>query len=299
VERGLERCRRDGVQVCVGGGPGYPRALEALADPPAVVLLRGRPELLQRRAVAIVGSRRSTAAGRRTAEEIAGALAGAGVVTVSGLALGIDAAAHRGALAAGGDTIAVLGAGPDVPHPPSNRGLFTRIADEGLLVTEFLPGEPARAHHFPRRNRILAALSGGVVVVEAALRSGALITVGHALDLGLPVGAVPGSIYAPGSAGTNRLIRDGAHAVLEPSDALGLIGEIRLPLEGTSRPDPGPPGDPGRVWRALSDVPRTADEVAAAAGMPAGRVLVALSELEMAGRVVREAGGRFRRRAGP
>jgi DNA processing protein len=296
VERGVEWCEQAGVAIRVRGTPGYPARLEELYDPPAVVLTRGRVELLEAPALGVVGSRRSTASGRRTAQDLAAAAAREGVVVVSGLALGIDAAAHRGALTASGGTLAVLGTGPDVPHPPSNRGLFQRIAEEGLLVTEFLPGEPALPHHFPRRNRILAALSGAVVVVEAARRSGALITAGHALDLGRPVGAVPGSLYAPTSAGANALLRDGAHPILEPGDALGLLGDGFLRSAG---PSAGPPvrleGDAGRAWRALSELGRSVDELAAHTGLTAARVLGALSQLELAGLAVREAGGRFRR----
>lgn len=299
VEKGLAWCRGAGVEVRVRGGPGYPAALEELVDPPAVLLLRGRTELLDLPSAGVVGSRRSTASGRRTAEALGTALAGAGAVTVSGLALGIDAAAHRAALAAGGDTVAVLGTGPDVAHPPSNRGLFRRIAEEGLLVTEFLPGEPALPHHFPRRNRVLAALSGALVVVEAARRSGALITAGHALDLGRPVAAVPGSIYSPTSAGANRLLRDGAHPVLEPSDLLALVQGL-MPFAperpaGNAPTRGAPAGPAGSVWRALCELGRTVDELAEATGLPPARVLSALSELELTDGVVREAGGRFRR----
>lgn len=299
VEKGLAWCGRAGVRVRLRGNPGYPARLEHLPDPPSVVLLRGREELLDPPAVAIVGSRRSTASGRRMAEEIAGALAGAGVVTVSGLALGIDAAAHRGALSAGGETLAVLGTGPDVAYPPSNRGLFRRIAEDGLLVTEFLPGEQALPHHFPRRNRLLAALAEVVVVVEAAVRSGALITAGHALDLGRTVAAVPGSVYSASSGGTNRLIRDGAHPLLQPEEVLELLPDpVRLDLEaapGEERSRPG--GDAGRIWPALDGSARSVDELAVATGLEPARILAALTELELSGAVVREGGGLFRRRS--
>lgn len=306
VRRGLEATRRCGADMRVRGDDDYPPALTRLVDPPAVVFLRGRPELLDRPTVAIVGSRRSTSYGRTAAEELAGALAGAGVVVASGLALGIDGAAHRGALDAGGETLAVLGTGPDTAYPPAHRALFGRIAEEGLLVSEFLSGEPALPHHFPRRNRLIAALSHVVVVIEAARRSGALITAGHALDLGVPVAAVPGRIDSPGSEGANRLIRDGAHPVLGPEDVLDLLpgvfgvgagGQMGLGLDGTVG---GPAardedGDAGSVWRGLAEAPLSVDELARVTGLAPGRILGALTELEIAGRVRREGGTRFRR----
>lgn len=300
VRRGLAWCRKAGVEVRLRGEPGYPPRLEALADPPAVVLLRGRHILAGRPGVAVVGSRASTSYGRRVADAIGRLLAERGLVTVSGLALGIDAAAHRGALEAGGTTTAVLGTGPDVPHPPSNRRLFEAIARKGLLVTEFLPGEPARAHHFPRRNRVLAALADAVVVVEAARRSGALITVRHALDLGRPVGAVPGSIYGTRSQGTNGLLKDGAHVLTEPEDVLAMLPDpLRRSLEDPSDDQDGPvlpaDADQARLWPLLEGDPRSVDELTTAAALPARRVLVALAALEIEGRVRREGGMRFRR----
>ena len=325
VDAGLAWCREHDVRVVRRGVEGYPGRLLHLPDPPAVVLLLGDVRLLDRPAVALVGSRRSTASGRRTAGRLAQGLVARGVVVVSGLALGIDGAAHRAALDAGGDTVAVLGTGPDRPHPPSNRGLFGAIRERGLLVSEFLPGEPPLPHHFPRRNRILAALADAVVVVEAGRRSGALITAGHALDLGLPVGAVPGSVYAETSAGTNRLIQDGAAPVLEPEDALGLLPSGLLDREATdggrggeaepgsdvaadrragdshgpggpARTGPGrpPSGDAGTVWALLGAEAMGVDELARDAGLPTPRVLAALTGLELAGRAVRVAGARFR-----
>jgi len=302
VLRGLDRARAMEASVRVRGFPGYPACFETLPDPPAVVFLRGRQELLSRPSVAVVGRRASTSYGRRAAEEIAGGLARAGAVTVSGLALGIDGAAHRGALAAGGETAAVLGTGVDVPYPRSHRALFERIGREGLLVSEFLPGESAQPHHFPRRNRLIAAMSGAVVVVEAARRSGALITAGHALDLGRPVGAVPGSIYRTGSEGTNRLLRDGAHPVLSAEDAIELLPFSSRPGragsdEQTALLPAGPvDGEASRVWKALDGPSRSVDELVERTGLDARRILAALTLLEVDGQVRREGGSRFRRR---
>ena len=197
VRDGLDRCRTPEIEILLWSDEVCPERLSHLVDPPPVWFARGRLELLLRPAVTIVGSRRSTAYGRRSAEALAAQMALRGITVVSGLAFGIDGASHRGALEARGDTIAVLGSGVDLIQPASHRRLGERVAREGLLLSEFLPGEPARTHHFPRRNRILAALGGAVVVVEAAEKSGAMITVEHALDLGRDVYAVPGGPRHP------------------------------------------------------------------------------------------------------
>jgi DNA processing protein len=229
-----------------------------------------------------------------------------GITVVSGLALGIDGASHRGALEAEGDTIAVLGSGVDLIQPSSHRRLGERVAREGLLLSEFLPGEPARAHHFPRRNRILAALGGAVVVVEAAERSGALITVEHALDLGLDVYAVPGAIDAPQSRGCNLLIRQGAQMITSPEEFgrdLGLVcgssGRFRADSKAVAVvQDSAPSGlddASRRVWLALSEQALVIDDVASGADLESAHVLAALTTLQIAGLVVQDSGMRFRR----
>ena len=195
VHRALRDADRMGMTVMTWLAEGYPAGLRQLCDPPPVLFCRGRTELLDGPGVAIVGSRRSTARGREAAERIARALVEAGICVNSGLALGIDGAAHRGALSRAGGTVAVMGRGADRPYPPTHAGLFRQIVARGLVLSEFLPGTLPLPHHFPRRNRILAALSVAVVVVEAGERkSGALITTDHALDLGRDVWAVPGPI---------------------------------------------------------------------------------------------------------
>lgn len=300
----LALCRRLGIRVVRRGAPGYPDVMEQIHDPPAVLFFRGRESLLAGPGVAVVGSRRATQAGRRMSARLGAALGRAGAVVVSGLALGIDGAAHRGCLDAGGATLAVLGCGPDLPHPPSNRGLFRRIAREGLLVSEFVPGEPAFPHNFPRRNRILAALARAVVVVQAAERSGALITVSHALDLGREVFAVPGSVETRQSRGANRLIRDGARILTDPEQ---LVEELPfLPVEGrpgkAAAAGPPPPSRVGRdgaaVWTALGPAPVGVDELARSVGLPPPRVLAALSALEVEGWAHRSPGMRFLRGRG-
>jgi DNA processing protein len=218
VDTILDRCRARGIRLVPVGDPLYPRSLRHLTDPPPILFLRGDPALLRIPSVTIVGSRKATPTGRRTAERLARGISEREVPVLSGLALGIDAAAHRGALEGPGGTVAVLGSGPDMAYPPANRRLFLRIVEEGLVVSEFPPGEKARPHHFPRRNRILAALADTVVVVEAGERSGALITVEHALDLGREVYAVPGSVDSPQSRGSNRLLADGAGAATSVKD---------------------------------------------------------------------------------
>ncbi|MBX6365460.1 MAG: DNA-protecting protein DprA, partial [Gemmatimonadetes bacterium] len=252
VRERLRRARalidRLDLRPLVPGYRGYPKALLDLYDPPALVFARGRLELLDRPGVAMVGSRRHTAYGASAAATLARGLGAAGVVVISGLARGIDTAAHEAALASG--TIAVLGCGIDVVYPRQNAWLQERIGVEGLLLSEFPLGAPALPYHFPQRNRIIAALAKAVVVVEASDRSGSLITVEHALDLNRDVFAVPGPIGRETSAGTNRLLEDGAawatsaEAILR---ALGLAGAppaVSAAASGAPPPAPPDPLDP-------------------------------------------------------
>ena len=311
VQDALNRCRTLKIKILLWTDEVYPERLGHLVDPPPVLFALGRLELLSRPAVTIVGSRRSTAYGRRSAEALAAQMALRGITVVSGLALGIDGASHRGALEAKGDTIAVLGSGIDLIQPASHRRLGERVAREGLLLSEFLPGEPARAHHFPRRNRILAALSDAVVVVEAAEKSGALITVEHALDLGRDVYAVPGALDAPQSRGCNLLIRQGAQVITSPEEFgrdLGLVcgsapkfracgvseGARSAPAARNEVPA-GLDDEARRVWLALSERSLGIDDVASGADLKSAPVLAALTILQVAGLVVQESGMRFRR----
>jgi DNA processing protein len=296
----LDRCDALGIGiVAVVGSSLYPSRLAHLSDPPPVLFLRGDPSLLSSPCVAIVGSRRATGAGRRTAGRISRGLSDARVCVVSGLALGIDGAAHRGALAAEGRTIAVLGCGPDRAYPAGNRRLFEEILERGLIVSEFPPDDPPRPHHFPRRNRIIAGLSAGVVVVEATRRSGALITVDHAIDLGLDVLAVPGSVESGNAEGTNALIRDGAHLVTSSRDVLEILG-IGAPPKGSDAPrgesnggTPAPPAeaDEARVEAAFGLAPMSLDRLVPAVGIPVERILAALTRLELRGSVDRTGEG--------
>jgi DNA processing protein len=279
-----------------------------LEDPPPLLFLKGRAVLLHRPAVAIVGARAATEVGRRMAEAMGRLLAAAGVTVVSGLARGIDAAAHAGALAAGGDTVAVLGAGMEARHPASSRALLREIGHRGLLVSEFLPSEPALPHHFPRRNRVIAALARAVVVVEAGERSGALITVNHALDLGREVLAVPGSVENPRARGTNALLRDGAGVLPYPEAVLEALPELVAEAREAGKPTTGPgaldlalelvpppPRGLEPVWRALGPEPRGLDQVAGLAGLEPAEALAGLAALELGGWALQCPGMRFRR----
>jgi len=297
AKRVLERCSELGVDVVPIGSGAYPEQLLRLVDPPPLLFLRGDASLLQRPTVAVVGSRRPSPVGRRTAERIGQDLAHAGVVVASGMALGIDGAAHRGALRAGGGTVAVLGSGPERAYPASNRDLFREILRSGLVVTEFPPDEPALPFNFPRRNRIIAALSSGVVVVEAGQKSGALITADHALDLGVEVFAVPGSVELDQAFGTNHLIQEGAHLVTRGWEVVEALGWPSAP----PRPEgaEGAEASSGRVplpelitvKGLLGPAPRSLDSLVHGLDLPAERVLAALTRLELAGSVVRSEEG--------
>jgi DNA processing protein len=285
----------------------YPPDLLDLYDPPAGLFVRGRPLDLDAPRVAVVGARNASVEGREVADALGRALALAGACVVSGAARGIDAAAHRGALAAAVErvcpTIAVLGSGIDTAYPPSSRGLVGSIATHGTVVSEYPPGTPAEPFRFPARNRIVAALARAVVVVEGAPGSGSLITAEHALDLGRDVFAVPGPVYADLAAAPLELIRDGATLIRGPEDLLSDLRLVETPDAGeppTAIPaedDPRIPPESRLVWSALG-APASPDAVAAAVGRPLPDVLPVLVGLEVDGLVVRS-GGRYRRRLPP
>jgi DNA processing protein len=228
VDAELERCEAAGARLICVDDPDYPVLLKVIPDPPGVLYVRGQFEPRDLNSVGIVGSRRCSHYGREQADRFAALLAGAGVTVVSGGARGVDSAAHRGALApAGGRTIAVLGCGVDVAYPAENENLFTQITQRGAVVSEFPIGTPPNRENFPRRNRIISGLSRGVLVVEADVASGALITARQACDdHGRPVFALPGRIDNPMSAGPHKLIRDGATLVTELSDILDGLGAL-------------------------------------------------------------------------
>ena len=272
----------------------YPRELEALQESaPELLWARGSLSVLDvRPRVAIVGTRRATAYGRRVTYAIASGLARAGACIVSGMAKGIDSYAHMAALEENGATIAVLGTGLDAVYPVAARELQRSIRDRGLLLTELEPAEHGSKFTFPKRNRIIAALADLTIVVEAGLPSGALITADHALDIGRPLASVPGPIDQPQSAGANRLIQLGAHPITSVEDALALVG--LTPVPRVPRGDPN--GDEARVWRALADGPLDMDELCHRSGLPAAQCMVAVSTLEIAGSVECALTGEIRRR---
>ncbi|HEX6308857.1 MAG TPA: DNA-processing protein DprA [Longimicrobiales bacterium] len=301
VERAVAALNRHHIHVIAWSDPLYPEPvrLRLGEHAPPFLFARGRLELLRSPAIAVVGCRRASAYGLDMAEQIGSGIARAGGCVVSGLARGIDAAAHAAALAAGGATIAVLGCGIDVHYPRENRALQDRIARDGLLLSELMPGEPPRRYQFPHRNRIIAALGRAVVVVEAGARSGALTTGNHAASQGAQVYCVPNALHEPNLQGSLALLRDGASVYTGLRDLLETTGLVQL---GAAAPeeafDEAPPADRVHacVWRALGSRALHADSIAHAAGLPPTAALVALLELELDGRVRQLAGQRFERR---
>lgn len=285
----LSPARRAGAELVVYGDPAYPPLLAAITDPPPYFWRLG-PLALTGPTVAVVGSRKATPYGLAVARRLAEELSTAGVTVVSGLARGIDAAAHAGALAAGGATIAVLGTGIDVPYPREHAGLYRQILAAGAIVSELPPGTGPQAHQFPERNRIISGLSLAVVVVEAGEQSGALITADTALEQGREVLAVPGPITSAVSRGPLRLIQQGAALVTSAADILAAIG--RSPAAQPARPAP-PELTPeeGQILAWLGDGPRTPDELADGTGLGAAVVVASLTLLEVKGLVRLLAGG--------
>ena len=303
-----------GHQLLGWHDPDYPVLLRRISSPPLALFVAGDPTLLWHPAVAVVGSRGPTAGGRDNAGEFARALAASGLAVVSGMAAGIDTAAHEGALAAGGLTVAVLGTGPDVPYPRANSGLHARIAAAGAVVSEHPPGTAAHPTHFPSRNRILAGLALATVVVEAAHRSGALITARLAGDAGREVFAIPGSIHNPLARGCHRLIRDGAGLVESAQEVIAAIGplaaglaealrgRLAAPMFHDSAPA-SPSAAPSQLdpdyqclWKALGHDPTGMDQLVSRTGLTAAELSSMLLVMELEGRVAVEHGRYSRKR---
>lgn len=282
------------------GDPAYPPPLAALADAPAVLFVAGDPAALSRPQIAIVGSRNPTPGGREIAREFAAFLAGAGLGITSGLALGIDGAAHAGALDASGSTIAVMATGPERIYPRRHEELARQIVKSGALVTEFPPGTPPLPEYFPQRNRIVSGLALGTLVVEAALGSGSLITARLAADQGREVFALPGSVLSPLSRGCHRLIREGAMLVERPSDILEALGsalsEIRAAPGRTESQDAEPDPEYRILLEAIGFSPTTADLVAERTGLTPQAVSSMLLILELRGEIEALPGARYMRR---
>ncbi len=302
--REREKLEQIGATFLFLDDQGYPALLALLDDAPPVLSVLGQTGVLDSRAVAIVGGRNATANARRHAEALAADLAGAGLVVVSGMARGVDAAAHAGALASG-TTVACIAGGVDVAYPPENAALQRRVAEMGAVIAEASPGTAPRAQHFPRRNRLIAGLSLGVVVIEAALRSGSLITARLALENNRELFAAPGSPLDERCRGSNNLLRQGAHLVETASDVLAHLpdhpmreGLARLPLfaRGETVPspalaEPAPEYSPAdlalarsRVAQLLGPAPTPVDDLVRRCHLPVSAVLAVLLELELAGR---------------
>lgn len=292
VDRSIAWADETGHTILTLADTGYPQSLLEIADPPNVIYVRGNPALLQKRGLAVVGSRNATPQGLQTAENFAKALAGKGLSIISGLALGIDAAAHRGALAARGATVAVIGTGADRLYPARNRELALQIAEHGAIVSEFPLGTPVLAANFPRRNRIISGLSRGVLVVEAATESGSLITARLAGEQGREVFAIPGSIHSPVARGCHRLIKQGAKLVETANDVLEELGEI---LQEAVPEQPPGDADESAILAALGHDPCTLDELAERTGAGADQLLGELLALELAGKLSSLPGNRYQR----
>lgn len=292
-----------GHRVLTLADPGYPCSLLDLSDAPPLLYLKGDPACLARPALAIVGSRAATAGGVQNAEQFAAALCRAGQAVVSGLALGIDGGAHRGALAAGGTTIAVVGTGLDRVYPARHRALAHAVSERGLLVSELPLGTGPHPSNFPRRNRIIAALARGVLVVEAARDSGSLITARLAGELGREVFAIPGSIHSPQTRGCHQLIRQGAKLVETADDILEeLGGDHRATFAERPASAAGAvtaAADASGLLAALGHDPCPLDTLAGRTGLTADALLAMLLELELTGHVAALPGGRYQRLADP
>ncbi len=275
------------------GDADYPQLLLQIPDPPAVLYVKGRRDLLNARALAIVGSRNATAQGKLNAEAFARALSAAGITIVSGLALGIDAAAHRGGLSGAGGSVAVVGTGLDVVYPARNRDLAHELAAQGTLISEFALGTPPLASNFPRRNRVISGLCRGCLVVEAALESGSLITARLANEQGRDVFALPGSIHSPLAKGCHALIKQGAKLVDSADDILAELNLAAVAPASVTLPQVG--ADAARLLEHLGYDPSSFDALCSRAGSSADVVSGLLLELELQGLVEKLPGGSFLR----
>ena len=304
IEAELRECQENGVQVVVESEPEYPAQLRNIPDPPGVLFVRGEIRPTDGIAVAIVGTRHGTQYGIAQAEKLAAGLARSGCTIVSGLARGIDAAAHRGALKAGGRTLAVLGSGVLNIYPPEHESLASEVIKKGAIISENPPHSPPLAGAFPQRNRIITGLSLGVIVVEASERSGALISARHAMEQGREVFAVPGRVDSRMSRGCHRLLRDGAKLVETIDDVLEELGPLAIPTP-IAGAESGPAlrhpaelqlNEPERaVLATIDDEPILIDTIISSTGLPAQNVLSTLTVLETRRLVRRLSGNRVMR----
>jgi DNA processing protein len=292
LDKVWERLQQNQVVVLTWEDDQYPRRLKDIDQPPPVLYLRGSLDDQDEWAVAVVGTRHVTAYGRQVTDEVSGTLARSGVTVVSGMARGVDTLAHQAALNAGGRTLAVLGCGVDVVYPPENRRLAVQIIEQGALISDYPLGAAPESQNFPPRNRIISGLSQAVIVVEAGVTSGSLITASFAAEQGRDVFAVPGSILAPQCQGTNRLIRDGAAPLISPQDVLEALNlemvtehraaRVALPTEPIER----------QLYDVLGREPMHVDDIRNQANLPIERVSATLALMELKG-TVRQLGGMF------
>lgn len=280
----------------------YPKVLLEISDPPPILYMKGRRELLGRTGIAVVGSRNATPVGLQNAEGFSRALSQAGLTIISGMALGIDAAAHRGGLDGGASSIAVIGTGLDLVYPARNKALAHELAQNGLILSEFSLGTPALASNFPRRNRIISGLSRGVLVVEAALASGSLITARQAGEQGREVFAIPGTIHSPFSKGCHQLIKQGAKLVDDANDILVELQWRTTAVSATFRPDANPStDDPGNendadpILTAMGYDAVSIDALLERVTLPADQIIARMTELEIDGVIAPLPGGRYQR----
>jgi DNA processing protein len=295
VERHLKDTERKSIRVVCYHDPDYPEILRETEDAPIVLYMKGQYVPDDRFAIAVVGSRKHTPYGAAVTQRLSGELSSAGFTIVSGMARGIDTLAHMSSLSSRGRTIAVLGSGPDVPYPAENAALMEKIAASGCVISEFTPGTKPNKENFPRRNRIISALSLGVLVVEAAADSGSLITARYALEQNKEVFAVPGNITSPNSGGTNGLIRQGAKIVLETGDIIGELGPLlrgfikaardRQPIDMSE--------EEKELCNFLTREPKHIDLISREASVPSHKILEVLLSLELKGIVQQTIGKRF------
>lgn len=297
ASRELDDAAKAGATPIFTIEPGYPSRLAEVENPPPLLYIKGDPSILSRAMIAIVGSRQASAAGIKLTTQFAAGLGAAGFVIASGLARGIDGAAHETAIDTG--TVAVLAGGIDIIYPPEHENLYRRIADYGCLITEMAPGYNPRAQDFPRRNRIISGVSLGVVIVEAAKRSGTLVTARYAGEQGREVFVIPGHPLDPRAEGTNQLLKDGATLVTTPADVLEILGPITgqtpvrvaEPVNAYEPPIAQVPrvtdGDLARVISVLGPAPVDVDAIVRATSLPIRAVMVALMELDLGGRIER------------
>jgi DNA processing protein len=290
----IERAAQTGLIAVPITDTRYPKWLRQIVDPPSVLWVKGEVAALSAPAVAVVGSRHATPTGLALGRQLAEGLAEAGLVVVSGLARGVDGVSHESALAAGGQTLGVLGCGADVVYPAEHRALTSRVASSGAVLSEFLPGTPPRSYHFPLRNRIISGLSRAVVVIEAGRQSGSLITARMALEQGRDVLAVPGNPLSGRNWGCHALIKDGARLVETVGDILDELGWVR-PNEGHGNSDVKSLEMNGLESRMAAGETYDADGLAAMTGWAPSQLLAELAALEMDGRLVRVPGGWTRR----